>query len=120
VLTRKTNLDSRSLVDDCLAPNCHFANNLVASQNELRSRDLRGHDRTTRLVRRSCLDGLVVAVRAVAAVDPLVELVQLVVAVAHVLDLIIYCGLGLFKLFVFIFYLFPWIAIRMVLKKANG
>jgi hypothetical protein len=39
---------------------------------------------------------------------------------AHELDLIIYCGLGLFKLFVFIFYLFPWIAIRMVLKKANG
>jgi hypothetical protein len=36
------------------------------------------------------------------------------------LDLVIYCGLGLFKLFVFIFYLFPWIAIRMVLRKASG
>jgi hypothetical protein len=35
----------------------------------------------------------------------------------HELDLIIYCGLGLFKLFVFIFYLFPWIAIKLVLRK---
>ena len=35
----------------------------------------------------------------------------------HELDLIIYCGLGLFKLFVFIFFLFPWLAIRMVLRK---
>ena len=26
---------------------------------------------------------------------------------AHELDLIIYCGMGLFKLFVFVFYLFP-------------
>ncbi len=39
---------------------------------------------------------------------------------AHELDLIIYCGLGFFKLFVFVFYLFPWIAIKLVLKKANG
>ena len=38
----------------------------------------------------------------------------------HELDLIIYCGLGLFKLFVFIFFLFPWIAIRLVLRKANA
>jgi len=38
----------------------------------------------------------------------------------HELDLIIYCGLGLFKLLVFIFFLFPWIAIRMVLRKASG
>lgn len=37
----------------------------------------------------------------------------------HELDLIIYCGLGLFKLFVFIFFLFPWIAIRMVLRKSK-
>jgi hypothetical protein len=36
---------------------------------------------------------------------------------AHELDLIIYCGLGMFKLFVFIFFLFPWLAIRMVLRK---
>ena len=35
----------------------------------------------------------------------------------HELDLIMYCGLGFFKLFVFIFYLLPWIAIRMVLRK---
>ena len=35
----------------------------------------------------------------------------------HELDLIIYCGLGLYKLFVFIFFLFPWLAIRMVLRK---
>ena len=34
----------------------------------------------------------------------------------HELDLIIYCGLGLFKLFVFILFLFPWLAIRMVLR----
>lgn len=39
---------------------------------------------------------------------------------AHELDLIIYCGLGLFKLFVFVFFLFPWLAIRMVLRKSNG
>ncbi len=38
----------------------------------------------------------------------------------HELDLIMYCGLGFFKLFVLIFFLFPWIAIRMVLKKANS
>ena len=37
---------------------------------------------------------------------------------SHELDLIMYCGLGFFKLFVFIFFLIPWIAIRMVLKKA--
>ena len=39
---------------------------------------------------------------------------------AHELDLIIYCGLGLFKLFVLIFYLFPWIAIKLVLRKAKA
>ena len=38
----------------------------------------------------------------------------------HELDLIMYCGLGFFKLFVFIFFLFPWIAIRLVLRKASG
>jgi hypothetical protein len=36
---------------------------------------------------------------------------------SHELDLIIYCGLGLFKLFVFIFFLIPWLAIRLVLRK---
>ena len=35
----------------------------------------------------------------------------------HELDLVVYCGLGFFKLFVFIFFLFPWIAIRLVLRK---
>ena len=35
----------------------------------------------------------------------------------HELDLVIYCGLGFFKLFVIIFFLFPWIAIRLVLRK---
>ena len=38
----------------------------------------------------------------------------------HELDLIIYCGLGLHKLFVNLFFLFPWIAIRMVLRKAKA
>jgi len=38
---------------------------------------------------------------------------------AHELNLIIYCWLGLLKLFVFTFFLFPWIAIRLVLRKAN-
>jgi hypothetical protein len=36
---------------------------------------------------------------------------------AHELDLIIYCGLGLFKLFVLIFFLIPWVAIKLVLSK---
>lgn len=35
----------------------------------------------------------------------------------HELDLIHYCGMGLLKLFVFLFFLFPCIAIRMVLRK---
>ena len=39
---------------------------------------------------------------------------------SHELDLIIYCSMGLFKLFVFIFYLIPWLAIRLVLRKENG
>ena len=37
----------------------------------------------------------------------------------HELDLIIYCGLGLHKLCVNLFFLFPWIAIRLVLRKPN-
>ena len=39
---------------------------------------------------------------------------------SHDLDLIIYCWMGLFKLFVFIFFLIPWLAIRLVLRKADG
>ena len=39
---------------------------------------------------------------------------------AHELDLIIYCGLALHKMVVNVFFLFPWMAIRLVLRKANG
>jgi hypothetical protein len=35
----------------------------------------------------------------------------------HELDVIHYCGMGLVKLFVFVFFLFPWIAIKLVLSK---
>lgn len=35
----------------------------------------------------------------------------------HELDLIIYCGLGFHKLCVNVFFLFPWLAIRWVLRK---
>ena len=38
----------------------------------------------------------------------------------HELDLIIYCGMALHKLFVNVFFLFPWIAIRLVLRKAKA
>lgn len=38
----------------------------------------------------------------------------------HELDLIMYCGLGLFKVFVLIFFLFPWIALRLVLRKVKA
>ena len=38
----------------------------------------------------------------------------------HELDLIIYCGMGLHKLCVNLFFLFPWLAIRWVLRKAKG
>ena len=36
---------------------------------------------------------------------------------AHELDLIIYCGLGLHKLCLNLFFLFPWLAIRLVLRS---
>lgn len=36
------------------------------------------------------------------------------------LNSIHYCGMGLLKLVVAMFFLFPWIAIRMVLRKENG
>ena len=39
---------------------------------------------------------------------------------AHELDIIHYCGIALVKLCVFLFFLFPWIAIRLVLRKASG
>ncbi len=35
----------------------------------------------------------------------------------HEFDLICYCGMGLVKLFVLLFFLFPYIAIRCVLRK---
>ena len=35
----------------------------------------------------------------------------------HELDVIHYCGMGLVKLFVFTFFLFPWLAIKLVLRK---
>lgn len=34
----------------------------------------------------------------------------------HELDLIFYCGMGLLKLFVLVFFFFPWLAIRLVLR----
>ena len=33
------------------------------------------------------------------------------------LNVIHYCGMGLLKLLVFVFFLFPWLAIKMVLSK---
>jgi hypothetical protein len=35
----------------------------------------------------------------------------------HELDLIFYCGIGLTKLFVLLFFFFPWLAVRLVLRK---
>jgi hypothetical protein len=34
---------------------------------------------------------------------------------AHELDVIFYCGMGLLKLLVILFFFFPWMAIRLVL-----
>jgi len=36
------------------------------------------------------------------------------------LDLIHYCGMGFLKLFVGVFFFFPWLSIRLVLRKASG
>lgn len=38
----------------------------------------------------------------------------------HDLNVIHYCGMGLVKLFVFVFFFFPWLAIKLVLKKEKG
>ena len=38
----------------------------------------------------------------------------------HELDLIMYCGLGLFKVFVLIFFLLPWSSIRLILRKPEA
>lgn len=37
----------------------------------------------------------------------------------HELDLIFYCGIGLTKLLVLLFFFFPWLAIRLVLRTAK-
>lgn len=37
----------------------------------------------------------------------------------HELDLIFYCGMGLLKLFVIVFFFFPWLAIRLALRKSS-
>jgi len=35
----------------------------------------------------------------------------------HELDLILYCWLGMLKLFVMVFFFMPWAAIKLVLRK---
>ena len=35
----------------------------------------------------------------------------------HELDVIFYCGMGLTKLLVILFFFFPWLAIRLVSRK---
>ena len=37
----------------------------------------------------------------------------------HELDLIFYCGMVLLKLCVLMFFFFPWLAIRLVLRNKN-
>jgi hypothetical protein len=37
----------------------------------------------------------------------------------HELNIIHYCGIAFVKLCVFLFFLFPWIAIRLVLRKVQ-
>lgn len=38
----------------------------------------------------------------------------------HELDLIFYCGMGLLKLLVLVFFFVPWLSIRLVLRKGRG
>ena len=38
---------------------------------------------------------------------------------SHELDILFYSGMGILKLFVFIFFFIPWLSIRLVLKKTN-
>ena len=38
----------------------------------------------------------------------------------HEMDLIFYCGMGLLKLCVILFFFFPWLAIRLLLRKAKA
>jgi hypothetical protein len=37
----------------------------------------------------------------------------------HEIDLIFYCGMGLYKLFVLVFLFFPWLSIWLVLRNAK-
>ncbi len=39
---------------------------------------------------------------------------------SHELDIIFYCGLGILKLFVLVFFFIPWLSIRLVLQKETG
>lgn len=38
----------------------------------------------------------------------------------HELDVIFYCGMGILKIFVLVFFFIPWLSMRLVLKKAQG
>ena len=38
----------------------------------------------------------------------------------HELDVIFYCGMGMLKVFVLVFFFIPWLSMRLVLKKAKG
>lgn len=38
----------------------------------------------------------------------------------HELDLIFYCGMGLLKLLVLVFFFIPWLAIRLVLRSEKA
>jgi hypothetical protein len=38
----------------------------------------------------------------------------------HELDVVFYCGMGLVKLCVLTFFLIPWAAVRLVLRKAKA
>ena len=36
---------------------------------------------------------------------------------SHELDVIFYCGMGLLKVFVLVFFFIPWLSIKLLLKK---
>lgn len=38
----------------------------------------------------------------------------------HEMQLIFYCGMGLLKLFVLLFFFLPWLAIRLVLRSTRA
>jgi hypothetical protein len=38
----------------------------------------------------------------------------------HELDLIFYCGLGVLKLLVLVFFFIPWLAVKLVLRQARA